>query len=427
MDELLYLKLQGKEAYLKAINLLKIKDYIQAEFHLKAACNFYGKILQLILDNEKSKFKEYKLLEDYSILKANSFLNLSIINFKVSQLGNDEQIRLHALKASYQCSNTTLLLCNHPGLLLEDIGTEHSIHINVEVLKPILHSRSHIVAKALFRRGMAQWKLSDCSLVNVREDFLEAISLSPQNSEIMEALSCINQLISDSFLQKKAMPLDFDMSNGGLCCNRKGFWSQTIADIRVAIPLEELIEVYAKYIEVLSRRQWNVSFKSNCIRIFHDNAEVFSQILERNIIPHSCTWMLEDLSNNNRKFFIVLYLSKMKYLDNWSPGCEWWSRVFVDDERIDTLTCSVDTNSNQLPVEAVIRSYKEHERFQNLSASEQEKELNYLISIKKQFNLSEKNTREEAVKEDQAYSEIPERIQINELRNEFPGINFSFN
>lgn len=37
---------------------------------------------------------------------------------------------------------------------------------------------------------------------------------------------------------------------------------------------------------------------------------------------------------------LVLYLRKAPSVE-WFPGCEWWDRVFADDEPIDTSVCTV--------------------------------------------------------------------------------------
>lgn len=77
----------------------------------------------------------------------------------------------------------------------------------------------------------------------------------------------------------------------------------------------------------------------------------------------------------------MLYLTKAKAVE-WFPGCEWWDRVFIADECIDTLTCTVNTDCTQLPPEARERAEKEHHRFTALSKQEKEKELFQLAKLK---------------------------------------------
>jgi hypothetical protein len=63
------------------------------------------------------------------------------------------------------------------------------------------------------------------------------------------------------------------------------------------------------------------------------------------------------------------------------PGCEWWDRVFVDDEPIETMTCSIDTDINQLPSQAREKAQKEYDRFSSLSVEAQQLELSSLLFI----------------------------------------------
>jgi hypothetical protein len=58
-------------------------------------------------------------------------------------------------------------------------------------------------------------------------------------------------------------------------------------------------------------------------------------------------------------------------------------RVFTGDEAIDTTTCSIGSDTSQLPEEARIRAQKEHERFASLTKAEQEAELDKLAAAKK--------------------------------------------
>jgi len=78
---------------------------------------------------------------------------------------------------------------------------------------------------------------------------------------------------------------------------------------------------------------------------------------------------------------LALHLHKSASLE-WFPGCEWWDRVFPFDEPIDTLTCSIHTNIDQLPQQAIQRADQEHQRFIHLPLELQEKELNHLLHSK---------------------------------------------
>ncbi len=63
-------------------------------------------------------------------------------------------------------------------------------------------------------------------------------------------------------------------------------------------------------------------------------------------------------------------------------GCEWWDRVFVSDECIDTLTCTVSTDSDQLPAQARERAQREHDRFSGLTTEQRQAELDHLGKMK---------------------------------------------
>jgi hypothetical protein len=240
--------------------------------------------------------------------------------------------------------------------------------------------------------------------------------------------------------------------NGGKCWMRKGYWSQTVTDSTVYIPISYLISFLnvrsnndigdtAKYrddndnIDGLnpnpnpnpnynsSFNKWNISFKHRTITISLkdgssecvDEREYLALDLEHNIISNECSWTMDnglndndnsndintssnndndnDNDNDNSKSsvsssskplqyqYLALHLIKAPPVE-WFQGSEWWDRVCIDDEPIDTITCSIGSNVGQLPVEARERAERENRRFHDLTLDQRESELNSLTLAK---------------------------------------------
>jgi hypothetical protein len=119
----------------------------------------------------------------------------------------------------------------------------------------------------------------------------------------------------------------------------------------------------------------------------------------------------------------VLYLSKAPSVE-WFPGCEWWDRVFLDDEPIDTSTCSVPPDqAHELPDEARAAAAKSHERFSQLSDAERSAELDFLSQRKKELFDAARELRDT---EEAAFREEPERREmLGALSAEFPNVFFT--
>jgi len=206
-----------------------------------------------------------------------------------------------------------------------------------------------------------------------------------------------------------------------------------------------------------SASEWKVAMRVDSVAVHYNGLCVLPpQSFEYNIIVSSSLWTLESYgptySNREPKrsvtgsrdsgisagdhatiatdnfegilppkhTHLVLYLQKAPSVE-WFPGCEWWDRVFVDDEPIDTSTCTVPPSEmSELPHEAMLRADKSHDRFSKLTLAERDAELSYLSKRKKElfdaaFELSKT--------EEAAFQEEPEREElVNALRTEFPSI-----
>jgi len=133
----------------------------------------------------------------------------------------------------------------------------------------------------------------------------------------------------------------------------------------------------------------------------------------------------KDTAISSPVMYLVLYLQKAPSFE-WFPGCEWWDRVFVGDEPIETSTCTISTDTSQLSQEARDRAQKEHERFQKLSPDQQEIEMSNLTKAKMDFLEAYQRTQDAANQEDRAIAEVPERAEMLEaLRRQFPNIDFT--
>jgi hypothetical protein len=247
--------------------------------------------------------------------------------------------------------------------------------------------------------------------------------------------------------------------NGGLCLMRHAFWSQTVREVTVHISVKYIVS-FLKSLEssngssvhVDSGGSCQVDFKSNSCNIKPRESSspdhIVNLVLSYCILPDDCTWFTTTVDSID---YIVLMLSKAPPVTEY-PGCEWWDRVFEDDEKIDTMTCTVGADVSQLPEHAQLRAYQEHARFlalgrhekeQELSALSQGKQVWYCICSSYVFNMfshfcgtwlvyvkvfckAELDTREKAQAEDRAVQEVPQRAGMLEaLRDEFPNIQFS--
>ena len=62
---------------------------------------------------------------------------------------------------------------------------------------------------------------------------------------------------------------------------------------------------------------------------------------------------------------------------------QWWDRVCIGDEAIDTTCCSIGADTSQLPLQARERAEKENHRFHSLSESDRLAEISHLTRVRK--------------------------------------------
>lgn len=209
-----------------------------------------------------------------------------------------------------------------------------------------------------------------------------------------------------------SVSVDLPVANGGHCDGRTGTWTQTVETVSIHLSLSAIGVSGTP----------TVSFQSRRVVIEKDGVCVWSRDLEHAIRSSDCTWHLDDVYGTR---YLCLHIVKAPP-EKCFPGCEWWECVFIGDERIDTLTCSIGSDLSELPQQAVDHANREHVRFQSLSICEQQKELDYLSSVKKAFQESEEKTRSAAAVEEKAVAAVPERAEmLQALRNEFPHIDFT--
>jgi hypothetical protein len=240
-------------------------------------------------------------------------------------------------------------------------------------------------------------------------------------------------------------------TNGGHCWLRRGYWSQTVADAVVHLPLalfkgRHAADAATTHDDFVVRQQWKVEFRrmavvvtfqppssgaaspgsSSCSNSSSSGGgggagKAVTLPLEHIIVSSECTWTLDRVGDRP---FLVLHLSKDPSVE-WFPGCEWWDRVCAGDEAIDTMTCTVGADTVQLPPEARAAAERESRRFTDLSAAQRREELDRLTRAKQGFAEAERRTRAAADEEDAAACEVPERGEMLEkLREAFPSIDF---
>jgi hypothetical protein len=224
--------------------------------------------------------------------------------------------------------------------------------------------------------------------------------------------------------------------NGGWCCQRSGFWSQSVAEVVVSLPTLSLRAACKSLFPdldpalPLSKSSLEIKFHPQSVSILSSPPLCSPQCLLHLpllhvITPSACLWSLET---HHQRLFLVLYLTKSlshSRLSPPTPGAEWWESICEDDERIDTLLCTIGSNLSELPSHAKERAEREHRRFQSLSSHEQDTEQQHLMALKEQFAVSLQRTEVEREGEERTMREVPERAEfLRKLRSEFPQIAF---
>jgi tetratricopeptide (TPR) repeat protein len=472
----------GKE---QANALFKAGDY------MKAAAR-YGSAVEVMVQEEAAN-PAVCANDKWADMKATLFLNLAAANLK-----------LEAYEGCKRCCNTTLLFCNNPYLPLEEMGIEDDLTGNaMTATEPVLPSHQTIVGKALFRRGQSNLSLGDAEQAML--DFQTALRCIPNDKAVTSALTSLrNHFVpttaqgnSEREHQKQREPIAYHNTthnkptnsassnssnrtqtvdipeadllsmtgNGGLCLLGKGFWSQTPHEARVYLSLSEILPLnYLADNETVNAKDVKLEFFKMSVQLFL-KSELYQELqLEYAITPAQCIWAVESCvscydrggvptsaskqgyptkasSSEAKSTHLVLYLQKAASLE-WFPGCEWWDRVFIYDDPIDTLLCSVGSDVSQLPQKAIERAEKENHRFSQLGVAEQNQELEQLAKKKTDFTkqlsadmLKAHNKRETKVRAEGAKgakndgAESVHRGQTDEqtmgwLRRQFPNIKF---
>ena len=92
----------------------------------------------------------------------------------------------------------------------------------------------------------------------------------------------------------------------------------------------------------------------------------------------------------------------------------------IGDEEIDITTCTVGTDTSELPVEARLRAQKEHTRFTDQSEEERERELKGLAQIRKDVGKGRGRRRQSKRPTERSREEE----MLGALSAEFPHIYF---
>lgn len=449
MDSLLALKKKGNDQYLD-------DDY-------QASCVTYGKVLSEMMTIEQAA--EGPLDTEFNKLKSVLFNNLAAANLK-----------LHDYEAVRRCCNASMVFLNEPDLPMLDLGLEErdgdNILDNSPLKEPVPENSRGPAGKILYRRSCALYAMATTavSLKVVREDLLLAEALQPKDKQItnlirevtakMESLDakgrCNGVTSETEGSQYFAVSINPEreglMINGGPCLKRKGHWSQTVESATAYLPLANFVgsleEVNAcgatscgidgsMTVAVkrgVGKSDLTVTMEREGVSIGTDSSSDRHYLpLEYYIDPSTSTWQLDTLYTPKDvqevtqaqaplpPSHLVLHLVKVPSIE-WFPGCEWWTGVFARDEAIDTTTCSVGTDSRQLPEAAVTRAEGEHRRFLELGEREREREVAELMRLKRE-TVAAVDGEERALQA--ALAQQPGRSEmLGALSSEFPGIFF---
>lgn len=421
------LKSKGNEYYKQGVyGQKKMKKVAVGEEHSRQffvkACLKYAAALEEIASLE---YRSSKVSTDSTAslaeLKANLFINLSMANFQ-----------LHDYNESVRCANAAIAFVNKPSLEFNDLGEENDLNGILTLIEPLMPTKYKLAGKCLFRRAKALVMLGRCD--EGYSDVSQAQLLLPNDESIAQLK---NEVVQNLDSHAKVINIDesretqstedkFQIvpemcNNGGFCLMRRGMWSQSIEEVVVQIPLSGIFTSWGADCCNLSIK---VTFATRMLEISPVGQDDQRALLgfSRNIKPSESSWYKESIGENT---YIVLMLLKAKPTEEY-PGCEWWDRVFEDDERIDTMTCSIGSDIAQLPSHAQARAFQQHSIFQSLTPSQQHDQLEAIKSYKKMFMKSETKTRDKALQEDKAIQEVPERApMLDALRSEFPDIQFS--
>jgi hypothetical protein len=343
MDEFNIYKKEGNRLF----SLSQKYDINDTEYqiNLKKSCESYGECLNAMIKLESSEDfinLNSKEIEEFNYMKPCIFQNLALANIK---LGGYEGCR--------RCCNAAILFCNKPYYLLEDMGTEDDMTIDMTITAPVLPAYNDILTKSLYRRGQCLQYLEYLELAH--QDYLLCKRISPNNKVVITSINEIEKMLlrdkqnskSGNNNNNKFNDYVLDQSdissitqNGGKCFLRKGYWSQSVTETRVYFPMSLLIkehnQIYTSKIDNMKSSKLKCEFSSMSMKILYDDVILFDLFIEYMIINKSCTWMLETYGScsnsskneSNHPNYLVIYLYKSPSVE-WFAGCEWWDRVFA--------------------------------------------------------------------------------------------------
>ncbi len=416
----------------------------------------------------------------FDLLKPTAFLNLGAANLKLQGFEGTRR----CCNAALLFINSPSLLLDDMGA--DGVAGSGDITEDVVLSEPVQGGRAvlkGLAAKALYRRavatqellreyngsgrkvlGKSSYQAGDAASIQKALQGLHAASrVAPVDStslrkQIDDLLVEFNKLDASakndiekptegagsshpptpSGVVLTKAELDGMQVNGGMCLRRSAYWSQTVLVVTIHIPLCSLIlndgqpeprEDGSQWVTLppsFKKSDLQVRLQKAEVQVIHEGDTVLHSVLEYNISPlaagEGTTWTLEALgADADQASHLVLHLLKQESLE-WYPGCEWWDRVFVDDEAIDTTTCKVNagTSSSELPPEAMQRAEREHARFMQLGRQEQHKELKDLDSQRKTLVSAIDAHNQE---QDRGRTAVPERGEmLDALSAEFPNI-----
>ena len=405
---------------------------------LSLACTTYARCIEKMLQLEDNEF----IYDDnFHMLKATLFLNIAIANMK-----------LNSFEGCCRCCNVVIAFCNNPTMKLSDMGIDDDMTMRITIIEPVIPAYVNIAVKALYRRGkclqgsgyleQALFDFDTADRVSpntkcITDSIIELKNILNTNTDVKNTINTNTDInnntdtMDNSFLSSSSSLSSQEKSemtkNGGPCWLRIGYWSQTIKEARVYLPMKDLIKFSSLCDDgkfpssLLLASSWKVEFEQMQVSIYiakplpsSSKECVFQESLEYNINVKDSLWMFETYGSSKFNNYLVLYLTKTPSLE-WFPGCEWWDRVLVDDEPIETMTCSIDTDITQLPPQAHEKAQKEYDRFSSLSLEAQQLELSSLSLAKKTFWEASENVKEAVDLEDKAINEVNNLYNHNQI------------
>lgn len=467
MDRLRTLKKAGNDQYLE-------QDF-------EASCVTYGKVLNEMMSMEQQS--EAPLGSEFDKLKSVLFSNLAAANLKL----HDYEAVRRCCNASIVFINEPTLPMLDLGL--EDRNDDNVLDntsLKEPVADDCCSRAAKILYRRAY--ALNKMASTPEALNAVHEGLVRAHSLLPTDKqiqvlsgEVLKRMSAVStgkaKRAAEAEDSQKGRFFKVEINpekeglivNGGPCLKRKGHWSQSVESATVFLPLthflctlEELSDRGATICgidgsmtiavkESVSKAELTVTMERGGVYIDTgpsgetDVPQRHYLPLEYFIDPSTSTWQLDSLYNQDNLVdenstsahssslrtlgslppsHLVLHLSKVSSVE-WFPGCEWWTAVFVGDEAIDTASCTVGTDTRQLPDSAVARAEREHRRFVELGETEKREELEEIMRMKRE-TVEAVEGEERALQ--RALAQYPERAEmLGALSAEFPGVFFSAN